>query len=139
MTLKDALDKYKVLNSTTPYTDAQITEMVQTLDRMVQTEILHTFPYVETEDEETGVITKTDGIIVSYSFPANQATALLLSGTPFEDVYMLYLTSMTYFNQADWMRYSNAKGMFNTRYMDAMYYHSRNFKRPQTNKIRNYW
>ena len=139
MTLKDVLDKYKALNTSNPYDDARLADMVQTLDRTIQVEMKHTFPYITTLDADTGDVIKTDGVMIDYSYPTDQDTVVQLSGTPFDDIYVIYMMSITYFEEADWMRYSNQKGMFNARYVDANNYFSRNYMQVQANSFRNYW
>lgn len=138
MTVSDVIKDYKNKNPGTPYTDEQLTVLVSALDRMIQSEILHTFPYVVTDNGD-GTFTKTDGTLVGYDYDDDKDTAVLLSGTPFEDLYLLYVTSMVLFYQADWIRYSNAKSMFNARYADTAKYYSRTILRPQQFRLRNYW
>ena len=139
MTLKEAIDQYKLQHPSTPYDSPTLTGMVNTLEQTIQTELLNTFPFVITQDTGTGAITKTPGTLVSYSWETDQDKELLLTGTPFVDVYVLYITAMVNFNQAEWTKYSNTQAMFNARYSDAAAYYARTAPRVQGNRMRNFW
>ena len=139
MTLKEAIDKYKLQNPSSPYDSPTLTGMVNTIEQTIQTELLNTFPFVITQDTDTEEITKTAGTLVSYSWDTDQSKELLLSGTPFEDLYVLYITAMVNFDQSEWTKYSNTQAMFNARYSDAAAYYARTAPRVQENRMHNYW
>lgn len=138
MTLQEAIDKYKMKFPSNPYDDEQLADHINTLDNMAQMELLDTFPYVYTTDEEGNVV-QSAGTLAAYSYPADAEKRLLLSETPYEDLYGLYLAAMAFFDQQDWMKYSNCKGMFNARYLDALNYYSRTNPPIKETKITNIW
>lgn len=139
MTLKEVIDAYSADHSSNPYDSGKLTGMVTALDRMVQEKMLHTFPFVLSIDPDTGEIIKTAGTLVTYAYDTDQEKELLLSGTPYEDLYSLYLPAMVSFKQEDWMKYQNKKNMYNARYMEALAYFAKNYQQIQTDEIHNYW
>jgi len=139
MTLLAAIDKFMVLNPNLPYTEAQLTEVLNTVERMIQTEIMNTYPFIVTQDPITQEITRTPGTLITYDWEADQAKTLLLSGTPFEDIYGLYLASQVFYMQGEWTKYANAKAMFNARYMEAQAYFCRTETRVQEHYFKNFW
>lgn len=139
MTLQDVIDAYKAINTGNTRTDAQFAKMVTALDRTVQEKMLHTFPYVVSKNADTGEIIRTAGTLIEYTYPDDANKELLLSGTPYDDLYGLYIPAMVSFEQEDWMKYQNKKNMYNARYMEALAYFNRNNERVQENKFRNYW
>lgn len=142
MTLKEAIDKYNANNAnnpSNPYDFGVLTDLINTIEQTIQTELLNTFPFVVTTNEDTGEIIRTPGTLVSYDWAEDQETALLLTGSPFEDVYGLYVTAMVNFNQGEWTKYANTQAMFNARYKDASAYYARTAPRVQKNTMHNYW
>lgn len=120
MTIADAIAAYRERFPNDPYPDRRLREQLTALDNMAQIELL------------------AGNEVISYG-EDDSDKALLLSGTAFEDIYILYLTSMSFFDRQDWLNYSNAKIMFNARYLEAQNYYARKGPPPVGTKITNLW
>lgn len=138
MTLIDAINDYKDRFPSNSLTEDRLTSFISALDNMIQIDMLNTYPYVYSTDNE-GNVSHIDGTLVTYDYAADKDIALKLSGTPFEDIYGLYLASMAFHQQQDWIKYSNEKSMFNARYLDAVCYYSRTNSPVRVTKIKNIW
>lgn len=139
MSLRGEIEAHREQNPGSVNTDRQLTAMLTTLDRMVQVELLHSYPVIYETAHETAALLQRPGVLVDYRWEADQQTALLLERTPFDDLYGLYLGAMVFFHQNEWTKYENSKELFNARYAEACAYYSRTRAQERATRLHNHW
>lgn len=137
LTLANVISKFKAFRGGDAHTNDQLTSHINVLENTIQVEALKTYPYTYTkEDDDT--ITQADGTLVAYVYATDSTENLLLTGTPFEDLYVLYLIAMAYFDQEDFDKYAPAQAMFNSRYKKLLDYENKLVVRPYIS-VTNIW